>query len=106
MKIKTGDKVEIIIGKDRGRSGEVLRVFPKKNSLIVKGLNIFKRHQKGTSGQAGKIIEKEFPLASSKVMLLCPQCKKRTRVAFQIDKSGEKSRICRKCKAVIASAKK
>lgn len=106
MKILKGDKVEIITGKDKGRSGEVLRVFPKAGKIIVKGLNLFKKHIKPSQGQKGSIIEKERSIVVSKTMLLCPNCQKKVRVAYSIDKNGEKSRICRKCKSIIAITKK
>jgi large subunit ribosomal protein L24 len=106
MKIQKGDKVEILLGRDKGRSGEVLRVFPKSEELIVKGLNLFKKHLKPSQGQKGGIIEKEGPLKASKVMLICPNCGKKVRIAYQIDKNGDKSRICRKCKSIIISNKK
>jgi len=106
MKIQKGDKVEIMIGKDKGRSGQVIRVFAKKEELIVKGLNLFKKHLKPTQGQKGGIIEKERAIKASKTMLLCPSCGKKIRVAYQIDKNGEKSRICRKCKTIIVTNKK
>ena len=83
MKIKKGDKVQVILGKDRGRSGQVLKVFPKTKTVIVQGLNIFKKHLKPSQGQKGQIIEKEGKLAVSKVMLLCPKCQKKTRVLIQ-----------------------
>jgi large subunit ribosomal protein L24 len=106
MKIQKGDKVEVLIGKDKGRSGEVLHVFAKSEEIVIKGLNLFKKHLKPTQGQKGGIIEKERPLKASKTMLLCPNCQKRIRVAYSIDKNGDKSRICRKCKSIIVSAKK
>ncbi len=103
MKIQKGDKVKVLIGKDKGREGEVLAAFPKKESLLVKGLNIFKKHVKPSQNQKGGIIEKERPLHSSKLMLICPSCKKATRVSYQIDKAGSKYRICQKCKAILTS---
>jgi large subunit ribosomal protein L24 len=106
MKILKGDKVEILIGKDKGRSGEVLRVFAKTEEIVVKGLNLFKKHVKPTQGQKGGIVEKERAIKASKVMLLCPNCQKRIRVAYSIDKNGDKSRICRKCKSIIVANKK
>lgn len=106
MKILKGDKVEILIGKDKGRSGEVLHVFTKTEEVVVKGLNLFKKHLKPTQGQKGGIIEKERALKASKVILLCPHCQKRIRVAYSIDKNGDKSRICRKCKSLIVATKK
>lgn len=104
MKILKGDKVKILIGKDKGRDGEVVSSFPKKNKVLVKGLNIFKKHIKKSQGKAGTIIEKERPIFVSKVALICPQCGKPTRVGYQIDKSGEKYRICKKCKTVLTKA--
>lgn len=106
MKIQKGDKVEIMIGKDKGRSGQVLRVFAKSEEIIIKGLNLFKKHLKPTQGQKGGIIEKERAMRVSKVMLICPSCNKKIRVAYQIDKNGDKSRICRKCKSIIVASKK
>ena len=108
MKILKGDKVKVLIGKDKGREGVVLKSFPKKNNLIVKDINMFKKHVKPTQGKAGGIIEKERAILISKVALICPECKKTTRVGYKIDKSGEKYRICKKCQAIIigtASAK-
>ena len=101
MKIIKGDQVKILIGKDKGRMGQVLTCFPKKRKLIVKGLNIFKKHVKSSQNQPGGIIEKESALFVSKVILICPNCQKPARVGYQIDKSGQKYRICKKCHTVI-----
>ena len=103
MKLIKGDKVQLTIGKDKGRSGEVLAVFPKLNKIVVKGLNIFKKHIKAQQGQKGGIIEKERSINSSKVMLLCPSCQKPVRVGYQIDKTGSKHRQCKKCHALLDS---
>lgn len=67
MKIKKGDKVIVISGKDKGRSGVVLRAFPKENSVIVEGIALYKRHKKGTEGKVGRIIEKSRPIHVSNV---------------------------------------
>jgi large subunit ribosomal protein L24 len=101
MKIKQGDKVSIILGKDKGRSAEVIRVIPKKNEVVVKGLNMFKKHLKSNQKQRGSIVEKERPLAVSKVMFVCPSCLKPARLGYQISDTGVKNRICRRCKAVV-----
>jgi large subunit ribosomal protein L24 len=103
MKILKGDKVKVLIGKDKGREGIVVKSFPKKSSVIVKDLNIYKKHVKPTQGKAGGIVEKERAIHISKVILICPECKKITRVGYKIDKSGEKYRICKKCKAVLVN---
>jgi large subunit ribosomal protein L24 len=103
MKILKGDKVKILIGKDKGREGQVVKSFPKKSSVVIQGLNIFKKHVKPSQGRPGSIVEKERPFHISKVTLICPECKKTTRVGYKIDKSGTKYRICKKCQAVISS---
>jgi len=101
MKIIKGDQVKILIGKDKGRTGEVVRCFPKTSRLVVKGLNIFKKHIKPQQGKKGSIVEKERAILISKVALICPNCQKTTRVGYQIDKNGDKYRICKKCKSII-----
>ncbi len=101
MKILKGDKVKVLIGKDKGRQGEVVKSFPKTSRVLVHGLNIVKKHQKGQQGQPGGIIEIEKPLYISKLGLICPNCQKTTRVGYQIDKTGDKYRICRKCQNII-----
>ena len=108
MKILKGDKVKVLIGKDKGREGVVVKSFPKKSNVVVENLNIFKKHVKPTQGKKGGIVEKERAIHISKVILICPECKKTTRVGYKIDKSGEKYRICKKCKAILVndSAKK
>jgi large subunit ribosomal protein L24 len=106
MKIIKGDKVKVLLGKDKGRTGEVLASFPKKNSVIVKDINKFKKHLKSTKEQKGGIIEKERAIMVSKIALICPSCQKTTRVGYKIDKSGEKYRVCKKCKSLIGLPKK
>lgn len=103
MKILKGDSVKILIGKDKGREGLIVKAMPKKDKVVVKGLNLFKKHIKPSQGKPGSIIERERAILVSKVALICPNCKKTVRVAYQIDKSGEKSRICRKCKSILAT---
>jgi large subunit ribosomal protein L24 len=103
MKILRGDKVKILIGKDKGREGEVVKAMPKKDKIVIKGMNLYKKCIKPSQGKPGSIIEKERAMTVSKVALICPNCKKAIRVAYQIDKSGEKSRICRKCKTILNS---
>ena len=101
MKIIKGDQVKILLGKDKGRTGQVMACFPKKRKVLVSGLNLFKKHIKASENQSGGIIEKEFPLAVSKVILICPNCQKPTRVGYRIDQSGSKYRICKKCQTII-----
>lgn len=100
QRIKKGDTVEVIAGKDKGTRGEVLRVLPKDNRVVIERVNIVRKHQRPV--QAGRqqvqpgIIEFEAPIHLSNVMLICPQCGERARVGFEVDE-GSKSRVCRKC---------
>jgi large subunit ribosomal protein L24 len=103
MKILKGDKVKILIGKDKGREGEVVKAMPKKDKIVVQGMNLYKKCIKPSQGKPGSIITKERAMTVSKVALICPNCKKAIRVAYQIDKAGDKSRICRKCKTILGS---
>jgi len=96
IKLKVGDNVKITAGKDKGREGKIERIFPKESAVLVPGLNIYKRHVKGASGQKGGIYELPRPFVFAKVALVCPKCKKVTRVGFKII-GTEKRRICRKC---------
>jgi large subunit ribosomal protein L24 len=105
MKIKKKDQVKIMSGKDKGRTGQVLKVFPQQARVLVEGINIYKKHIKAQRGQAGTIIERERPIAVSKLSLVCPSCQKPTRVGYQIDKNKEKYRICKKCHSLIKDQK-
>ena len=106
MKILKGDKVQILIGKDKGRSGEVLVSYPKKGKILVKDINKYKKHIKATKDQKGGIVEKDRAIMVCKVALICPSCQKPTRVGYKIDKSGEKYRVCKKCHSLISLNKK
>ncbi|OHA16145.1 MAG: 50S ribosomal protein L24 [Candidatus Tagabacteria bacterium RIFCSPLOWO2_01_FULL_42_9] len=107
MKIKKNDNVMVISGKDRGKSGKVIRIFPKSNSLVVEGINIRKKHSRSKKqGQKGQIIQKPMPLNASNVMLICPACNKPRRAGYKIfsaeggSASGgenKKIRVCKKC---------
>ncbi len=99
MKIRKGDKVKVIAGKDRvrGHTGNVVRVLPERNRVIVEGAGIAKRHQapRRQNEQAG-IIEKNMPIHVSNVMILCDKCGP-TRLGAGTDEDGRKYRVCRKC---------
>ncbi len=100
MKIKLGDTVKITMGKDKGREGKVEMVLPKKNSVVVPEVNMYKKHVKGQQGQKGGMYDLPRPLNVAKVALICPNCKKQTRVGIETIKN-EKVRVCRKCKKQI-----
>src|SRR4030043_457470 len=100
LKFKVKDKVKVTAGKDKGREGEIEKIFPKEKSVLVPGVNIYKKHAKGVPGQKGGIYEVPRPLSFSKIALICPKCKKETRVGFKV--MGEnKFRVCKKCKKEI-----
>jgi len=101
MKIKKGDTVEVLSGNDKGKTGEVLEVIPKTSRVIVKGINIRKKHIKPKKqGEEGGIIPVECSIHSSKVNVVCSKCNKATRIAMK--KEGkEKIRVCKKCGATI-----
>jgi large subunit ribosomal protein L24 len=103
LKIKKGDRVRVLTGKDRGHEGEVSRVLPSAGKVIVDGANVAKKHQRATKAtMQGGIIDKDMPLPVANVMLLCPTCGKATRVGYKIDKDGTKARLCKKCGGEIA----
>lgn len=101
MKLHKGDTVIVTIGKDKGKKGKIDRVFPKENTVLVNGMNMYKRHMKKRDEKnPGGIIEIPRPLSVAKVALLCPSCGKPTRVGYLVTKN-EKVRICRKCEKKI-----
>jgi len=103
MKIRKGDNVIVIAGKDKGISGKVLHAYPKTSTLIVDGVNIKKRHRRATkSGQHGQIIDKANPIHVSNVQLIDPKANKGTRVRL-VDKNGKKVRVAIKSGTELAS---
>ena len=101
MKIKKGDTVVVLSGKDKGKQGKVLSVDPKAGKVVVEKINMVSRHQKPRKqGEEGGIIQKEAPLYACKVMTVCPKCNKATRVAYKIE-DGKKSRVCKHCGAAL-----
>ncbi len=101
MKIKKGDEVKIVRGKDVGKMGKVEIVFPRNQSVVVAGMNLAKKHRKSRSPrQRSEIITITKPLSIASVMLICPKCKLATRVGFSFDQ-GKKVRICKKCKQAV-----
>lgn len=101
MKIRKGDIVKIMAGKDGGKTGKVLRVDSKGNKILVEGLNLAKKHRRPKrQGEKGEIVMVAKPLEVSKVMLVCPTCKKVTRMGYEF-LAGKKTRFCKKCKSAI-----
>lgn len=100
QKIRKGDKVKVLLGKDNGREGSVEKVFPKEDKVIVAGVNIYKRSVKKMGETQGGIIDLLKPVNISNIVLICPNCNKPTRVGFKVEKDT-KVRICKKCKKEI-----
>jgi large subunit ribosomal protein L24 len=95
-KIKKGDKVVVLTGRDSGRTGEVVRVIPKEERALVRGVNMVKRHQRQTMNQEGGIIQKEAPIQLSNLALADPKDGKPTRVGFKILDDGRKVRFAKR----------
>ncbi|GEK89792.1 50S ribosomal protein L24 [Alkalibacterium putridalgicola] len=96
MFVKTGDKVKVIAGKDKGKEGTILAAMPKQNKVIVEGLNIMKKHTRPTGmGQEGGIVEKEAPIHVSNVQLIDPETNESTRVGYKVE-DGKKVRYAKK----------
>jgi large subunit ribosomal protein L24 len=97
VKLKKGDEVEVLAGKDLGKRGAVMRVLPAAGKVIIDRVNIAKKHQKPTQAtMQGGIIDKEMPLDASNVGIVCKSCHKATRIGYRFE-AGKKIRICRKC---------
>ena len=101
MRIKKGDTVKILSGNDKGKTGEVLEVIPKTNKIIVKGVNVRKKHVKARKqGDESGIIPVECAIPTSKVNVICPKCGKVTKVGYNVEKD-KKVRVCKKCGAEL-----
>ncbi len=101
MKLKKGDSVKVVRGKDKGKEGKIDRVFSKGGKVLIANVNLYKRHLKARSQtQPSEIITLTKPLSLENVVLVCPKCHKTTRIGYKIEKNI-KSRICKKCKSEI-----
>ncbi len=101
MKLKKGDNVLVVRGKDKGKQGKVDQVFSKEGKVLVENINLFKRHLKARlQNQKSEIVTISKPLPVSNVALVCPKCNLPTRIGYKSEK-GKKLRICRKCQAEI-----
>jgi len=97
MRIRKGDRVRVLTGKDRGKEGDVMRSLPEEGKVIVDGVNVAKKHQKPTrSTMQGGIIDKDMPIDASNVMIVCEKCGP-TRIGHRVDDKGKKHRVCVKC---------
>ncbi|MCM8789723.1 MAG: 50S ribosomal protein L24 [Candidatus Omnitrophica bacterium] len=102
LKIRKGDTVEIIKGKDAGKKGKVIAVFPKGHRIIVEGINFAKKHKRKTQQeQQGGIVSIEMPISISNCLYFCKRCNRPVRLGFSILKDGTKARVCRNCKEIV-----
>lgn len=101
LKIRKGDKVVVRTGRDKGKVGEVLRVYPEDNRALVQGVNVVRKHQKQTAGQQGGIVSKEMPIHISNIALRDPKDGKATKVGYKLLKDGKKVRFARNSGEVI-----
>lgn len=107
LKIRKGDTVQLLTGKDRGKRGQVIQVQPEKDRLVVEGLNVRKKHVRPRrQGEKGQTAEFSGAVNSSNVALVCGSCKKTTRVGVRVLQDGKKERFCKKCNAAIVAEKK
>jgi large subunit ribosomal protein L24 len=101
MNLRTGDRVRVLQGKDRGETGVIMRVLPKTNRVIVDGVNVAKKHQKATRATTqGGIIDKDMPLSASAVAIVC-STDGPTRIGYRFEADGTKVRICKKCGHIL-----
>ena len=101
LSIKKKDKVVVLSGKNAGKQGEVLKVYPDTKKVLIAKVNFIKRHTRSTQTDPGGIREKEAPVPLAKVMLVCPKCSQPNRPKFDFLSDGKKVRVCRKCSEMI-----
>ena len=102
MRVKKGDKVKILNGKDKGKTGKVLQVFNKRNKISIEGINLlFKNMRPKKQGEKGQRIQFPAPMSVSNILLVCPKCNKITRVGYKVLENKKKVRVCKKCKEII-----
>ena len=101
MRIKKGDTVTIVAGKDKGKTGKVMRVDVRSGRIVVEGVNVYKKHVRPKKqGEKGEIVDVVRPIHGSNVMLVCPSCSKASRGGYRMEKSN-KARHCKKCKGLV-----
>lgn len=105
FKFKISDTIQVQAGKDKGRTGKILKVFPVSQKVLVEGVNQYKKHLKPKGNEPGSIVTLPRPLPTASVALLCPSCGKPTRVGFDASQTP-KVRICHKCRQIITTEKK
>lgn len=100
-RLKKGDTVKVTVGKEKGKTGKIMKIISDEKKVVIEKLNFVKKHQKPDAKGKGGIVEKEGPLRMSNVMLLCSKCDRGVRVGYKILDDGKKVRICKKCREVL-----
>jgi len=103
IKLKKGDAVKVIAGKETGKTGKILKMIGKDNKIVVEKLNLIKKHQRPDARGKGGIVEKEAPLQTSNVMFVCNKCNVGVRIGYKILDDGKKVRLCKKCGETLDS---
>ena len=107
IRIKKDDKVKVLVGKDKGKIGKVLKIDKKNNRAVVENINVAKKHQKpNQKAPQGGIVDKSMPIAVSNLMIMCNSCIKPTRIGIKQLEDGKRVRICKKCKQALKRQKK
>jgi len=102
MKLKKGDQVHIVSGKDKGKEGKILRILPEVGKIVVDGINAQMKHQRSRrEGKKGEKVRKFMPLNASNVMIVCQSCKKFSRIGYKSGNEARKVRVCKKCQAEL-----
>jgi large subunit ribosomal protein L24 len=109
MKVKKGDTILVISGKDKGKTAKIVKAFPKEGQILVEGVNLKKKHiRPKREGEKGQVVQLPAPINVSNAKVICPKCGKATRIGYKIEKSSDKTsvkskkeRICKKCKSKI-----
>lgn len=101
MNFKTGDKVVVIAGKDKGKEGKITKVLRNENKIVIEGVNVVKKHNKGNGQTAGSIVEMEAPINASNAMIVDPKTGKPSRIGRVINKDGKKVRVAKKSNSTI-----
>lgn len=102
FKIRRGDIVQVTKGRDNGKKGKVIKIFPQEKKALVEGINLVKKHKRQTrQDQQGGIVSIETAISLANIAYLCKRCNRASRIGFAVDKDGRKSRICRTCKEPV-----
>lgn len=101
IKLKKGDAVRVIAGREAGKTGKILKVIGKKQKIVIEKINMIKKHQRPDARGKGGIVEKEAPLQTSNVMFMCNKCNAGVRIGYKILDDGKKVRLCKKCGEIL-----